>query len=135
MGLGSFFKSLVSQEAAGDQMIASLEMMYQMRVKALPNVNPHEHLTEVYLTRSAGFGKAKRDEAHLKEASMITMLYACLPPPKNIRALALSLLFRERLDIIKACPKFMAEYDDYMRPIEAAKANGQLNYLYKKYNP
>lgn len=137
MGIGSFFKALVNPEASGELMISSLEKQYQIMTKAMPDKNPYVHLTEIYSIRRSGFRNLKgiEREALFAEATQAAMLHACLPPPKNIRALALFLLFKEREDIMRSCPKFLIEYSELMEPVHAAESKGTRHNLFKKYNP
>jgi len=135
MGLGNFFKSLVNSEVAGDQTIAAIELVYRVQQSGKLDEDPHQGLARVYLMRKSGLGKLRKDAKSLNDADMAGYINSCVPPPYNIRALALFLLFSEREDIMKRYPKFLLEYGELMAPVYEARDKGKLDELYRKYNP
>ena len=133
MGMLSFFKSIVSAEAMGDEIIKIQLHNYNRVIKALPDMEPHEWLSQTWLMRMRARGK-KIDTEDMQLLSMTeTAQYACLPYPQNIRALGLFFIYKEHPEIIKEFPKFGAEYTKIMDPV----INGHIDFdvEYAKYNP
>ena len=122
MTIGLTLKSLISQEAAGELVIAVQEKMYRLSSKRHPDYEPHHHLVELWISRIVATGKKRQYEemmAHLpfmidnvpevlsdnmspRYHSMIPMALmennvpACVPPPDNARALGLYFIYKER---------------------------------------
>jgi len=135
MSIGSFFKSLVSPEAMGDEIIALQERMYRDLAEKHPSDEPHQLLARVWLSRMAAHGNDVRQEAFQQRAYSDTIQCACLPPPKNARALGLWFIYKERPDILELFPKFGLEYETLMLPIFTAMENGTFMELYRRFNP
>lgn len=138
MGIGSFFKSLkslVNPEAMGDEIIALQEQAYREAERMYPDAEPHLLLAQVWLSRMAAHGKNPMDQTLQTLAFSETMQFACVPPPKNVRALALYFIHKELPVIIELHPKFGAEFVQLMAPVFAAMEKGQINLLYSRFNP
>ena len=135
MSLGSFFKSLVSPEAMGDEIIAVQERLYHQPAAKHPDREPHQLLAQVWLGRVAAHGNDVRNELFQQRAFSDTIQCACLPPPKNVRALGLWFIYKERPDILERFPKFSREYETLIGPIFAAMEDGTFMNLYQRYNP
>jgi len=135
MGIGRFFKSLVNPEVMGEEIITLQEKGYREAEKMYPGADPHMLLAQVWLSRMAAHGKNPMDEMLQTVAFSETMQFACVPPPKNVRALALYFIHKERSDIIQNYPKFAQEFEALMTPVFKAMENGNIDDLYRRYNP
>lgn len=133
MGVFSFIKSIVSAEAMGDEIINVQMHNYNRVIKALPDRDQHEWLAQTWLMRMKARGKDIGTEEMQFLAMTETMQFACLPYPKNIRALGLFFVYKEHPEIIREFEKFGAEYTQLMGPI----INGEIDVEeeYQKYNP
>lgn len=111
MAIGRFFKSLVNSEVMGEEIIKSIINLYEQTARYNPGDSSHDLLLKTYLARL----KARRinieDEKIFLNAVADVFIPAQLPEGKNIKALALYCLFKERPDIIDSYPKFAAEYE------------------------
>lgn len=135
MGIGRFFKSIFNAEVLGEEIVAAQEKAYR-RVKELsPGAEPHAVLAQVWLSRMAVRAKKPMDETMQAVAFSETMLFACVPPPNNARALGLHFINKERPDIFQVYPKFGSEFAALMEPVIKAVENGTLDALYQRYNP
>lgn len=135
MSIGSFFKSLVNPEAMGDEIIALQERAYREAERMYPGAEPHLLLAQVWLSRMAAHGKNAMDQTFQTVAFSETMQFACVPPPKNVRALSLYFIYKERPDIIQNFPKFGREFESLMSPVFQAMEKGGIEKLYRRYNP
>jgi hypothetical protein len=135
MSFGTFFKSLVSPEAMGDEIIATQERLYRELAAKHPDREPHQLLAQVWLGRMAAHGNEIRNELFQQRAFSDTIQCACLPPPKNARALGLWFIYKERPDILERFPKFGREYETLMCPVFTAIKDGTFMELYRRYNP
>lgn len=135
MGIGRFLKSLVSSEAMGEEIIARQEKIYWKTKKMYPDADPHLILAQVWLSRMVAHGKNPMDETMQILSFSETMQFACVPQPKNARALGLYFIYKERPDIIQVCPKFGIEFESLMTPFFTAMKNGTIDKLYQHYNP
>lgn len=117
MGIGRFFKSLVNAEVMGEEIIKSIIHLYEQTARYNPGDSAQDLLLKTYLARL----KARRinidDERVVLNAIGDIQIPAQLPEGKNIKALALYCLFKERPDIIAAYPKFSAEYERLVAPV------------------
>ena len=117
MAIGRFFKSLVNAEVMGEEIVRSIIHLYEQTARYNPGDSTQDLLLKTYLARL----KARRinidDERVVLNAMADIHLPAQLPEGKNIKALALYCLFKERPDIIETYPKFAAEYERLMAPI------------------
>lgn len=117
MAIGRFFKSLVNAEVKGEEIVRSIIHLYEQTARYNPGDSAQDLLLKTYLARL----KARRinidDERVVLNAMADIHLPAQLPEGRNIKALALYCLFKERPDIIETYPKFAAEYERLMAPI------------------
>ena len=117
MAIGRFFKSLVNAEVMGEEIVRSIIHLYEQTARYNPGDSTQDLLLKTYLARL----KARRinidDERVVLNAMADIHLPAQLPEGRNIKALALYCLFKERPDIIETYPKFAAEYERLMAPI------------------
>jgi len=117
LAIGRFFKSLVNAEVMGEEIVRSIIHLYEQTARYNPGDSTQDLLLKTYLARL----KARRinidDERVVLNAMADIHLPAQLPEGKNIKALALYCLFKERPDIIETYPKFAAEYERLMAPI------------------
>ena len=159
--IGLTLKGLISREAAGDAIIALQEKVYRSYSKNHPGYEPHENLVGLWITRRATprnkrlfeemtaslpsmmdsipevllDSLAPRYHSMIPMAFMETMLYACIPPPDNARALGLYFIYKELPGIVHAYPKFAIEFESLMSPVFTAVENGDIYELYQCYNP
>jgi hypothetical protein len=117
LAIGRFFKSLVNAEVMGEEIVRSIIHLYEQTARYNPGDSTQDLLLKTYLARL----KARRinidDERVVLNAMADIHLPAQLPEGRNIKALALYCLFKERPDIIETYPKFAAEYERLMAPI------------------
>lgn len=135
MGIGRFLKSLVNPEAMGEEIIALQEKAYGEAQKMYSGADPHLLLAQVWLSRMAARGKNPNDQQLQTVAFSETMLFACVPPPENVRALGHYFIHKERPDIIESYPRLGEEFAQIMAPVFVAKDKGQLDLLYSRFNP
>jgi hypothetical protein len=135
MGLGSFFKGIVDPRAAGHSIIKSFEDGYRKAQQLYPGADEHILLTQACLARMVTHFKNPHSEETKQEAINLTVLYACVPPPNNVRALAIHFIRLERPDIIRDYQEFTEEYEALMRPVETASERNEVELLYRRYNP
>jgi predicted RNA-binding Zn-ribbon protein involved in translation (DUF1610 family) len=114
MKIGRFFKSLINSEVMGEEIVKSIIHLYEQTARYNPGDSTHDLLLKTYLARL----KARRininDERVLLNAMADIQLPSQLPEGKNIKALAIYCLFKERPDIIESYPKFAKEYERLM---------------------
>jgi hypothetical protein len=117
LAIGRFFKSLVNAEVMGEEIVRSIIHLYEQTARYNPGDSTHDLLLKTYLARLEARRININDERIVLSAMADIKLPAQLPEGKNIKALALYCLFKERPDIIEAYPKFNAEYERIMGPI------------------
>lgn len=132
MGIGRFFKSLVNLEVLGEEIIASVWYSYEKAEKMYPGAEPHTCLAHAWLARMTVRGRNPWNDQNRVKAFSETLLFACIPPPKNARALGLYFIYQERPNILQAYPKFTIEYDSLIEPLIEKES---IDELYKYYNP
>ena len=92
MGIGRFLKSLVDAEVMGEEILKAVHRLFEETSRYSSGEDPHHILQLTYLARLQA-RKIDISESHvLIKAMTDTYLHACLPPGKNIRALALHCL-------------------------------------------
>jgi len=128
-------KGIFDPRASGESIIERLETTYREAVATNPNAEPHQILWAVYLSRIATHGKKPESEEVQAEAAEMTLEYACLPFPDNVQALGIAFINLERPDILQQCPDIKSRYTELMAPVREARQRGQLEELYRKYNP
>lgn len=143
MGMFTFFKSLVNDETLANEIIRSQEKAYSDTQKLYPDADQHDLLVLVWLSRKAPSvylraisKKNMTDEEKLQfvAAYTETMQFACVQPPRNVRALGLYFIYKECPSIIGKYPKYMHEFMELMTPVFTAWENGNIEDLYKKFN-
>lgn len=135
MSITSFFKSLINPEAMGEEIITLQERAYRQATDMYPGADPHILLSQVWLSRMASRGANPTDPQMQSTAFSETMQFACVPPPKNVRALGIYFIYKERPDIVQNFSKFANEFDAIMAPVFSAMENGNIDSLYRKFNP
>ena len=68
-------------------------------------------------------------------AAAETLMLACMPEEKAVRALGLYTLHFERPDIIHESPELNTELEELLKPVNASMNNGTQKNLYRVYNP
>ena len=117
MAIGRFFKSLVNAEVMGEEIVRSIIHLYEQTARYNPGDSTQDLLLKTYLARLKDRRINIDDERVVLNAMADIHLPAQLPEGRNIKALALYCLFKERPDIIETYPKFAAEYERLMAPI------------------
>src|SRR5438105_2069919 len=104
MGIAQFFRNIFDPRSSGESIIAKQEEIYRRTLEMYPKAEANELLASVYVSRMATHGKMQTPEL-LEEGAARSLRYACLPFPKNVRALGISFIRFERPDILKQCPE------------------------------
>jgi len=126
----------MSGEALGDLTIDTIVSMYEKSQQQQPHEEPHVWLGNVWLGRAKSVHGVNIDDPKmLKVALYETYLCSCVEPPLCSRALGLYFLFKEHPQIIEQHPKFAEEFDRLIKPVTEARDSGELEALYRKYNP
>lgn len=136
--MGWFTKSLkgiIDPRASGESIIERIQAIYREGIAANPQAEPHQALWAVYLSRIATHGKNPQSEAVQAEAAAATKDFSCLAFPDNVEALGIAFINFERPDILQQCPDITARFTALMAPVREAQQRGQLEELYKRYNP
>jgi hypothetical protein len=118
----------------GEEIIALQERAYGEAQKMYPGADPHVLLAQVWLFRMAARGNNPNDQTLQTVAFSETMRFACVRPPKNVRALGHYFIYKERPEIIERHPRFGAEFAEIMAPVFAAMEKGEGDALYKRFN-
>jgi hypothetical protein len=144
MAIGGFFRSLVNPEAMGDQIIISVQDLYEKTKKHSPADDPHMILSMTYFARirarivSIPISR-KIDPKDPNTNTLVvveSLLFACLPEGHNVRALALKILQDERPDIWERYPRFEADFDMRVSTLFKQVESGRSLYdLYRLRNP
>lgn len=135
MGVGRFLLSLVSARVLGEETVKKQEEMYHEHATLYPDLEPHQHLALVWLSRMRVNGRDISGESMREAALTETRLFACVPPPWCAEALGLYILYKEAPDIVEKHKVFEDRYDALMRPVYEAEQDGRLDELYGRYNP
>ena len=135
MGIGRFIKTLINPEAMGEEIIALQERAYLEAQKLYPGAEPHTLLAQVWLSRMAARGKNVGEQQFQAAAFSETIQFACVPPPKNARALGLYFIYQEQPQVLNSHPKFTRQFEELVGPVIAATKNGQMDALYRQLNP
>ncbi len=101
----------------GEEIVRSIIHLYEQTARYNPGDSTHDLLLKTYLARLRARRININDERIVLSAMADLQLLNQLPEGKNVKALALYCLFKERPDIIKEYPKFTAEYERIMGPI------------------
>ncbi len=138
MGIGRFIRQLFDQDFAIQDTIRIQEETYHNIKWGSPGHDEHEYLARVWLSRAQTRGLNPSTQDAQANAWAETMMFACLPAPQNIRALAIRLLFDEVPPHVMAkYPALLAEYNSIMAPVLAVRDQGEkaLTRLYSARNP
>lgn len=136
MGIVRFLRSIVNREILGEEIVNQQEKIYRLDKKVSPDADLHDRLVGLWISRMrARHINIEEEETEKMLARAQTALFACAPPPGSVRALGLYFIYQEHPDIILAYPKFGKEFEKLMMPVFVAKEKGNLEQLYKSYNP
>lgn len=135
MGIKAFFKMATNTKFLGEEIIKKQEDFYHRYQKDFPGLEPHTYLRAVWVSRMAAHCKNPNDPKVQLASLSETFLYACVPPPDCVRALALYFIYQESPHVIDQNPIFAQEFHRLMGPVFRAKENGTIYDLYRKYNP
>lgn len=135
MGIGRTLLSFVSPKVLGEETVKKQEDMYQQHVGMYPELEPHEHLAAVWLSRIRLNRVNIQDEEVQMLAFTETHLFACVPPPHCATALGLYIVYKEMPRVIERYQVFQDQYAELMQPVYEAEQNGTMHDLYKKFNP
>ena len=116
MGLGNFFKTIVSAEAMGDEIIRLQLSNYQKVMLQFPAYNHHQLLMQVWLDRLAARGIDTKNDALQDAVHVLTSQFACLRYPANISAMSHYMVLEERPDMFANYPRFEREFERLMQP-------------------
>ncbi len=144
MAIGSFVRSLVDPETMGEQIIISIQDLYEKTKKHSPADDPHIILSMTYFARIrariVNIPMARKINPNDPSTNTLilveSLLFACLPEGHNIRALALKILQDERPDIWEKYPKFESDFNMRVGILfKHVENGGSLFDLYKVRNP
>jgi len=114
MGLGRFFKGLIDNETMGENIIEANVKTYNSLKTMNPSCDTFSWLCATYLSRKRALGQSATEF----DAQYICSKLDKLPEPLNARALGLTMLMNERMDIFSEYPKFAEELEIYMDRVE-----------------
>lgn len=136
MGLGKFFKSIVSPTALADEIIRLQIAACDEARKLYPGADPHVLLNHAWVSRMAARGAVDPmlPETHQK-GFVITWPFSLVEWPHNARALGLYVLNEERPDITKAHPQYAREFDSLLQPIGRLTKSNLFFETYERKNP
>lgn len=119
--------------------VKTQKILYSKLKKSYPNLEPHEILQEVYLNFRRTIGDDITREGVQIAAESETEMFACLPEPDNIKALALYMLYKMRHmnNLYTKYPNSSEEYRMLVEDILEIRENNSQEYerRYAKYNP
>jgi len=127
--------SMFSDRILAEETIRKQEEVYEGQKRLYPELEPHDHLAQVWLSRMAAAGHDPHDSTMQMLAYTETMQFACVPPPKCARALALFILYKENERVIEGSVEYQEEFEKLMSPVMKADEKGRMLELYAKYNP
>ena len=128
------FLGIFSSKVAVNNFIDSCECSYFKHKTLFPNYDPHFYLAQAWLAYIQSRGQ-DIDNPGIKEAAFsTTFLMACIPEPICARALGIFLAYRERAEIVESQSQLQDEFNTLIAPVLAAREEGTLERLYKKYN-
>lgn len=135
-----FITSLFSKKALALETVKTQERLYFQAKRQYPEKEPHELLMSVYLGRRQVIGDDINSEGMQLAADTETEMFACLPEPNNVRALAMRMLYKERhlnKNLYKHYPSYQFEYNKLLQNIESIKERNPKDYerLYRLHNP
>jgi len=134
-GFWKSLKGIIDPRTSGESIIETQEKIYRRTQQQRPSGDPHDILASVFLSRMRTNGRNIKSKEMQIEAYARTVGYACLPFPKNVRALGITFIQFERPDITKQCPDLEIDFRELMAPVDDAIQTGQFEELYRKCNP
>lgn len=134
-----FIASIFSKKALAIDTVKTQKTLYYKFKRSYPNLEPHELLQEVYLNFRRTIGDDVTREGVQVAAESETEMFACLPEPDNIKALALYMLYKMRHmnSLHSKYPNSSEEYRSLVEAILNLKENSPQEYdrKYALYNP
>lgn len=135
MGWFRTIASMFSPRIKAGETVKKHEEIYEEVKQAYPEMEPHDHLAQVWLSRMSAAGHNTRNLDMQEVAYRVTKQFACVPPPECVRALAMHMVNIEDQRSFQASSRFQKEFVILMTPVFQAKENGTMHELYAKYNP
>jgi len=135
MGIGRFLLSMISPKVLAEETVKTQENLYVKHGSEHPDLEPHQLLAAMWLSRAKVRGHDTTAEWMQEAAVTETRIFACLPPHRCARALGLYILYKENPRIVERYRVFQDEFNEMMQPVVEAEQNGTLTELYAKYNP
>jgi hypothetical protein len=135
MGVGGFLGGKEKKKAAVLEVIRMQERLFKEGSAKRPEMDPHEHLIALWVSRQVKHGRNIHDRELWMRAQKTTVLWACLPPPLCATALGYQMLFEETPTVFSKYPEMLKEWEGMTGPLVDANRQGILQELYKKYNP
>lgn len=135
MGWFRTIASMFSPRIQAEETVKKHEAVYEEVKQAYPEMDPHDHLAQVWLSRMPADGRKTRNLDMQEVAYKVTKQFACVPPPECVRALAMHIVSIEDQSSFQASKRFQKELVVLMTPVSLAKENGTMHELYAKYNP
>ena len=114
MGIGRFVKSIFNDEIMGEEIINHNVNAYFASKTLSPNESTLFWLSNAYYGRMKSRGVTVTDF----DSQYVCSNFDKLPEPNNARALGLTMLMQERIDIFNKYPKFSQELEMYMDEID-----------------
>ena len=102
-----FIQSIFDAETMGEEIVKTNVKTYLNAKKIHPNGNKLDWLIATYCGRM----QARRQQFTQFDAEYACSKFADIPEPDNARALGLSMLHMERIDIVSDYPKFSNELE------------------------
>ena len=135
MGWFRTIANRLSPRTRAEEAVKKQEEIYEKVKQAYPELEPHDHLAQVWLSRMSAAGHTTRNLDMQEVAYRVTKQFACVPPPECVRALTMHIVNIEDQRSFQASPRFQKELVILMTPVSLAKENGTMHVLYAKYNP
>ena len=124
-----------SSRARAEEAIQKYEETYEEVKRTHPELDPHDHLAQVWISRMSATGRHTRNLDMQKVAYRVTKQFACVPPPECVRAMAMHMVNIEDQESFLASSQLQKEFVVLMTPVSLAKENGTMHELYARYNP
>ena len=111
MGIGRLLKSIVNDEVMGEEIVNHNVKAYFAAKRMSPNGTTLEWLSAAYYGRM----RSRKVVVTDFDANYACSQFDKLPEPNNARALGLTMLMQERMDIFSKYQKFDDELALYVR--------------------
>jgi len=136
MGIFRTIGSVFNRRMLIEETIKKQASVYENSIANNPDLSMHDHLATVWLSRMATFGRNPNDPVEIAAAYAQTALFACIPSPSCIRALAISMLRKENEGVLADNLEIENEMETLLGPVFKALENETtFEALYLKYNP